>query len=140
MANKSVIKILTENNLRVTPQRTAILEVVLSLDNHPTADEIAAYLRLNFPHIPIGTVYKNLEVFVNKKIISVIKTIDGFQRFDPLKTEHHHLYTSDSAQIEDFKDEKLNKLLNEYFRNNKIPDFCIEEIRVQVIGRYSKNN
>jgi Fur family transcriptional regulator, peroxide stress response regulator len=140
MANRTVIKILTENNLRVTPQRTAILEVVLSLDTHPTADEIAAYLRLNFPHIPIGTVYKNLELFVNKKIISVVKTYDGFQRFDPLRIYHHHLYTSDSNQIEDFNDEELNRLLHEYFKKIKIPDFIIEDIRLQIIGRYNKNN
>lgn len=28
MANKTVIKILTDNNLKVTPQRTAVLEVI----------------------------------------------------------------------------------------------------------------
>ena len=53
MANRDIIKILTDSNLRVTPQRTAVLEVIYTLNNHPSADYIIDYLRLNFPTHPV---------------------------------------------------------------------------------------
>jgi Fur family peroxide stress response transcriptional regulator len=139
MANKTVIKILTENGLKVTPQRTAVLEVILGLDNHPTAENIAEYLRLNFPHIPIGTVYRILETFISKGIIKRVNTKDDIIRFDPVKENHHHLYHSDSERIQDLYDDELNKLLENYFKKKKIPDFSIEEIKVQVTGKYINN-
>jgi Fur family peroxide stress response transcriptional regulator len=136
MANKEVIKILAENNLKVTPQRTAVLEVILGLENHPTADDIVDYLRLNFPHVPIGTVYKILDAFVEKGIVKKVKTDNGIIRYDSILEPHHHLYCSDSELIEDYYDEELNKILNEYFRKKRIPDFTIEDFKLQIVGKF----
>jgi Fur family peroxide stress response transcriptional regulator len=136
MANKTVIRILTENNLKVTPQRTAVLEVILNLDYHPTAENIADYLRLNYPHIPIGTVYKILYAFIEKGIIVRVKTDNDVMRYEAKKEKHHHLYCADSERIEDYYDEDLNKLLDNYIKKNKIPNFTVEDIRVQIIGKF----
>src|SRR4030042_4364920 len=102
MANKTVIKILVENGLKVTPQRTAVLEVILNLNNHPTAENIVEYLRLNFPHMPIGTVYKILDTFLKIGIINKVKTECDQMRYDPVKETHHHLYFANSERIEDY--------------------------------------
>jgi Fur family transcriptional regulator, peroxide stress response regulator len=136
MANKEVIKILAENNLKVTPQRTAVLEVILGLENHPTADDIVDYLRLNFPHVPIGTVYKILDAFVEKGIVKKVKTDNGIIRYDAILEPHHHLYCSDSELIEDYYDEELNNILNEYFRKKRIPNFTIEDFKLQIVGKF----
>jgi Fur family peroxide stress response transcriptional regulator len=136
MANKTVIKILVENGLKVTPQRTAVLEVILNLNNHPTAENIVEYLRLNFPHIPIGTVYKILDAFVGKGIISKVKTDNDIIRYDPVKEKHHHLYYADSDRIEDYYDPELNKILDEYFRKKRIPDFTIKDFKLQIVGKF----
>jgi Fur family transcriptional regulator, peroxide stress response regulator len=136
MADKEVIKILVENNLRVTPQRIAVLEVIMGLDIHPTADEIVDYIRLNFPHVPFGTVYKILDAFMKKGIVQRIKTGDGSIRFDPVKQTHHHLYCDDCDRIEDFYDDDLNKLLENYFKKKKIPNFSISSFKVQIAGKF----
>jgi Fur family peroxide stress response transcriptional regulator len=136
MANKTVIRILTENNLKVTPQRTAVLEVILNLDYHSTAENIADYLRLNYPHIPIGTVYKILYAFIEKGIIVRVKTDNDVMRYEAKKEKHHHLYCADSERIEDYYDKDLNKLLDNYIKKNKIPNFTVEDIRVQIIGKF----
>ena len=140
MANKEVIKILTENGLKVTPQRTAVLEVVTNLHNHPTADYIAQYLRINYPHIPIGTVYKILDTFVEKGIIKRVKTDNEILRYDAVIETHHHLYCSDSERIEDYYDEDLNKILSDYFSGKKIPDFTIEDFKLQIVGKFNDKN
>lgn len=36
---------LIENGLRITPQPLAIFEAILKLRNHPTAEDIAAFIR-----------------------------------------------------------------------------------------------
>lgn len=137
MADKTVIKILAENNLKVTPQRTAVLEVLLNLNNHPTAENIIEYLRLNYPHIPIGTVYKILDAFVEKGIVKKVTTDKDVMRYDAVMSKHHHLYYSDSERIEDYFDKDLNKILNDYFRRKKIPNFKITDIKLQITGTYT---
>jgi Fur family peroxide stress response transcriptional regulator len=49
---------------------------------------------------------------------------------------HHHLYCSESDRIEDYKDNELNELLENYFETKGIPDFKIEDIKLQIIGKF----
>ena len=139
MANKTVIKILTENGLKVTPQRTAVLEVIMDLNNHPTADEIVQYLRISYPHIPIGTVYKILDKFYKLGIIDKVKTDNDLIRYDPVKNRHHHLYSTNNNSIQDFYDDNLDMILNEYFKKKNIPGFIVEDFKLQIIGKEMNN-
>jgi len=139
MVNRTAIKILTDKDLRVTPQRVAVLDVILNLYNHPSAETIAEFVRINYPHVPLGTIYKILDVFVEKEIISRVKTEDGIIRYDPIMEKHHHLYCSDSDEIEDYYDSDLNKLLEDYFSKKQIPNFTINDLRLQIIGKHINN-
>ena len=139
MANKTVIKILTDNGLKVTPQRTAVLEVIMDLNNHPTADEIVQYLRISYPHIPIGTVYKILDKFYKLGIIDKVKTDNDLIRYDPVKNRHHHLYSTNNNSIQDFYDDNLDMILNEYFKKKNIPGFIVEDFKLQIIGKEMNN-
>lgn len=138
MANREIIKILSDHNLKVTPQRTAVLEVIMGLENHPTAETILDYLRLNYPHVPIGTIYKILRAFAEKGIIKKVTTDEYQMRYDAVQEKHHHLYCTDSDKIEDFYDNQLNMILENYFRDKKIPNFEIKDIKVQIIGNFIK--
>lgn len=138
MANKDVIKILAEHDIKVTPQRIAVLEVIMGLEFHPSAEDIVDYIRLSFPHVPIGTVYKILNVFIEKGIVSKVKTNGDTIRYDSVMEKHHHLYCSASDRIEDYYDEELNKILSEYFKKKKIPDFTIEDYKVHITGKFKE--
>lgn len=137
MVNKSVVKILTEKNIKVTPQRIAILEVVLSFNNHPTIENINEYLRLNYPTISLTTIYRSLELFATKGIISKIQTEDYPVRYDGVTEEHHHLYSSENDRIEDYFDESLKKLVLDYVTRKEIPGFQAEKINIRLIGKFS---
>jgi Fur family peroxide stress response transcriptional regulator len=138
MADRSVIKILAENDLRITPQRIAVLEVVLTLENHPDADRVIDYIRINYPHVSIGTVYKNLETFVKKGILKKVKTDDDKMRYDAIPDRHHHLYCTESDRIEDYYDNELIELIDNYLKKKKIPDFKIEDVKLQIVGKFLK--
>jgi Fur family peroxide stress response transcriptional regulator len=139
MPGNNYISILVENKLKVTPQRTALLQALLNLENHPTAEEIIEYLRLNYPNISVGTVYKNLEKFVEIGIIKRVKTGNEILRYDAVGEMHHHLYCTDCDRIEDFYDEELNKMLEKYFSKKNIPNFKIKDIKVQIIGNFTND-
>ena len=140
MANQSVIKILIQNDLKVTPQRIAILEIILTLDNHPDADKITDYLKLTHPNISMGTIYKTLNTFTKKGIIKKVLTDKDSMRYDAVSDRHHHLYCSESDRIEDFYDDDLNKILDNYLKKKKIPNFKIEGIKLQIAGKFTDQN
>lgn len=135
MADQNIIRILTENGLRVTPQRTAILEAIMNLHTHPTADDIVKHLRLTYPNIPYGTVYKILDRFIKTGIVQKVKTDGDLLRYDAVKVRHHHLYSSVNDSIEDYYDEELDNILSDYFEKKKIPGFIVEDFKLQIIGK-----
>jgi Fur family transcriptional regulator, peroxide stress response regulator len=130
---------LKNNNLKVTPQRIAVLEALNSLNDHPTADKIKEYVVKNHPNIAVGTIYKTLETFVEKGLVRKVKTEQDFMRYDAILDKHHHLYCDNTERIEDFFDEKLNKMLEDYFKKKKIPNFKVKDIKLQIIGTFNKN-
>jgi len=65
---------LVEKGLKVTPQRIAILEAIITLNNHPTAENIIDYIRINHPNITTITVYKVLDALVANELIKKVKT------------------------------------------------------------------
>ncbi|MEG3033466.1 MAG: transcriptional repressor, partial [Enterococcus sp.] len=58
-----VIAKLKKDNIRVTPQRQAILDYLIGHHSHPTADEIYHALSPSFPSMSVATVYNNLRLF-----------------------------------------------------------------------------
>lgn len=132
-------KLLAEYGLRVTPQRVAVMEALYVMKNHPTADQVSRHVRKKNPHIAVGTVYKILEALVEKGILKKVKTEKDLMRYDAIRESHHHLYCNESDRIEDYFDDDLNVILQKYFENKKIPGFDIEDIKLQLIGRFNEN-
>ena len=129
---------LVEKGLKVTPQRMAILEAIITLRNHPTAENIIEFIRKNHPNIATGTVYKILETFVEIQLIQKVKTENDVMRYDAEMSNHHHLFCKDTEKIQDYFDEEIDNLLRGYFKNNGIPDFQIEDIKLQISGKFTK--
>ena len=131
---------LIEKGLKVTPQRIAILEAIIKLNNHPTAENIIDYIRNNHPNIATATVYKVLDALVVNEIIKKVKTERDVMRYDAMMESHHHLYCSESDRIEDFVDTELDEMIGKYFEKKKISDFKIEDVKLQIIGKFLKDN
>ncbi len=139
MENQSIIRILEDHDLKVTPQRTAVLEIIMNLDIHPTVEDLAKQLKKSYPNMPVGTIYKILDKFVSVGILEKVNTDNGIMRYDAVKKNHHHLYSPDSERIEDYYDEELRKMLDNYLKKKKIPNFKIKDFKVQIIGEFTKN-
>jgi len=129
--------LLKAKGLKVTPQRMAVLEAVDLLNDHPTAEEVGQFIRRQHPNIATGTVYKTLDTLVEKDILRRVKTDRGLLRYDAVKEVHHHLYCEQTDRIEDYYDSELTEVLNQYFEKKEIPNFRIEDIRLQIVGRFT---
>ncbi len=128
---------LRDKGLKITPQRISILEAIYNL-NHPTADDIIKYIRQQHSNIATGTVYKVLDTFVKNDLIKKVITDKGVVKYDGLLTNHHHLHSSKSDEIKDYIDEELDHILTAYFKKKKITNFEIEEISLQIKGKFNK--
>jgi Fur family peroxide stress response transcriptional regulator len=132
----NIREILAQNGLKVTPQRVAVYEAITKLKNHPNAEAITDYIKQKYPNIAVGTVYNTLETFVQKGIISRIKTNGDVMRYDADLNGHHHLYSRDARRIEDYHDDELTRFLSDYIQKKQIPNFTVEDINVQIIGKF----
>lgn len=133
MSRKNLIRLLTQHNLKLTPQRFAVYEVLVALD-HPDADEITRMVKESNPGIAKGTIYNVLDLFCEKEIIRKVKTDEGKMRYDAIVQKHHHLYDQKSTRIYDYINEELDELLENYFAEKNIKNFNIKEIKLQIVG------
>lgn len=140
LSSDQINKKLKDAGLRVTPQRQAILEAVHSLGNHPTAEMIIDYIRINNPAIATGTVYNVLDVLVENGLVQRVKTDKDAMRYDAIMKKHHHIYCAETERIEDFFDEELDQLLQTYFQKKNLPNFKIEDIILHINGSFNEQN
>jgi len=127
---------LRDKGLKATPRRLSILEAIVELNNHPTAEEIIKFIKNQNLNIATATVYKALDIMVARKIIIKVDTEKNIIRYDAILEPHHHLYSAESNIIKDYENEEINKILEKYFKKNKIQDFDIEEIKLQIVGKF----
>lgn len=134
------VDLLKEKGLKVTPQRAAIYEAIVKLNNHPTAENVIDYIKANYPNISVGTVYKVLDTLVENGLLKKVKTEKDIMRYDAFVTNHHHLYCAETDRIEDFEDDTLTKIITNYFQTHKIKNFNIQDIKLQITGKFKNNN
>ncbi len=77
--------------MRLTKQRSAILRILHSTNQHPTASWIHSELRKDIPHASLATVYRLLHVLAEEGVIGEIDLSDGAKRFDGQPGDHHHI-------------------------------------------------
>ena len=139
MKAEDISRILVDKGLKVTPQRIAVYKAVLHLKNHPTAESIIKYIKKTYPNIATATVYKVLDALTENGLIRRVKTEKDIMRYDAILENHHHLYCTETDRIEDYNDEQLDRMIEDYFRKKGIPDFKIEDIKLQIVGKFMKS-
>ena len=75
---------------RNTVQRQIILEATLSLDIHPTVEDVFEEIHKRHPTISKTTVYRNLRQLADDGEIRQILIPDGSERFDKRADQHFH--------------------------------------------------
>ena len=86
---------------RVTKQKTAILEILRSVDSHPTAEWLYQEARKQVPGISLGTVYRNLNLLRDNGEIIELHFGGGQSRFDGKNDNHYHFRCDNCGKVYD---------------------------------------
>lgn len=91
----------SDNGIRMTTQRAAILDEVLRADKHLTAGELFERVRRNYPTIAYGTVYRTLHLLAERGLIQEFPFGDQASRFDKRTDRHDHVHCTICGELAD---------------------------------------
>jgi Fe2+ or Zn2+ uptake regulation protein len=97
----SLVETLREHDIQPSAQRVAVAEYVLDTDEHPSADQVWARVKENFPMLSRATIYNTLNLFVEKGLLKQLVLAEGKVVFDPKTEAHHHFIDEETGQIHD---------------------------------------
>ena len=88
---------------RHSKKREAILELLKSVKNHPTAEWIYSELKPSFPDLSLATVYRNLANFIENGDVISVGIINSHEHFDGDTSPHAHFICDKCGKITDIE-------------------------------------
>ncbi|MDR0484921.1 MAG: transcriptional repressor [Alphaproteobacteria bacterium] len=113
-------------------KREAILEKIRTATCHPTAEWIFQELKEDFPDLSLATVYRNITLFKEERIISSVGNIQGQEHFDGIMQPHGHFICEKCQKIRDITFSNIQPELIKYLEG--IQDSKVEHIDLTVRG------
>lgn len=123
---------LADSDYRLTPQRKAILQVLVdNREAHLSAEDVYMKAREKHPDVGLATVYRSLELFERLGIVHRLDYGDGQARYEynegVEEHYHHHLICLKCGRIQEFNYDLLDdveKKISEKM-NFEIVDHCL---------------
>ncbi|MFQ6617085.1 MAG: Fur family transcriptional regulator [Fidelibacterota bacterium] len=130
---KVFAQFLSGRNLRVTPQRSLILDVFLSTERHLTCEELYNLVKDKDKSIGWSTVFRTLKLLCESNIAGEVDLGDGLIRFEhKYGHEHHdHLICSKCGKLVEIVEPKIEKLQK---KMAEIHDFTITGHKMDIFG------
>ncbi|MBW6409162.1 Fur family transcriptional regulator [Clostridium weizhouense] len=104
--------IFKEKKLKLTPQRLAVYNYLISTSCHPSAEVIYNAIHEQYPTMSLATVYKTLKTLVEVGLIQEINVGEGNFRYDRNALSHPHIQCLTCGKICDFENLNLDHLNN----------------------------
>lgn len=104
---KELIERLRRSGFKVTPQRLAIFEYILSRKDHPSAERVLVEIQKLHPAISRATIYNTLHLLKQIGMIQELGSGESMTRFDPDMSIHINLICQICGKIVDIKDKEL---------------------------------
>lgn len=107
---------LKQTGFKITPQRRAIIEVLLQNDaKHLSSEQIYDLVKVDCPEIGLATVYRTMQVLDEVGAISKLSLDDGCIRYEiNLNKEdshnHHHLICKKCSKIIEVEEDLLDEI------------------------------
>ncbi len=120
-----------ELGLRLTVQRRLVLEAILELPAHPTADQVFEAVAGRMPGISRTTIYRTLEQLVRTGVIGKACHPGRSARYDVRTDLHHHLVCMECDEMVDISDAGLDALV---IPDTSVLGFEVQDFRVQLRG------
>ncbi|MGX7107770.1 Fur family transcriptional regulator [Hutsoniella sourekii] len=122
---------LKQANIRMTPQRKAILSYMIKSKSHPTIDEIYHDLMDDDFEMSLATVYNNLNTLVELGLVEEMKFSDITSRYDFLDRNHQHILCTECGKIGDFVFDDVSAI-NQAARDQT--GYLVNQTRLELYG------
>ena len=116
-------------------QREAILADLRSRRDHPTADMVYESVRIIYPNISLGTVYRNLSLLADHGQVLRISTGMGADHFDGFTKPHNHFICRECGMVEDMEYISCDELI---LQACGLFPGLIEDFELQFFGKCKK--
>lgn len=95
--------LLRELNLKITPKRRAILDILAGEGGYASPEEIWRKLRLRFARVGLPTVYRNLDELAEGGVVTTILHPDRklYYYYCGNPSHHHHFVCLSCRRVED---------------------------------------
>jgi Fe2+ or Zn2+ uptake regulation protein len=128
--------LLKSSGIRVTNQRTLILEILEKEKRHLDAGEIYKRVSRRLPRISLATVYRNLNTLKNLGLIKEVRFDEQHLHYELKETkEHYHMVCLGCGQVTEF-DFPLTACLKKNV--TQLKDIKIKGTQVNISGYCSK--
>ena len=109
-----VVSMIRDAGITPTHQRIKIGEVLFSCKQHLSAEQVLVAVNQYDGEVSKATVYNTLGVFAQHGLIREVIVDPSKVFYDSNLSKHHHLYYSDTGELEDIEDEsvEISKLPN----------------------------
>jgi len=97
----------------MTKNQEIIFKTIKSYGGHLTADEIYMHCRDEASRMSIATVYRNLGILVDKKMIAKISISGQPEHYDHNTTKHEHIICECCGKMTDANVEDLKSYLED---------------------------
>ena len=101
---KTIQQEINKRGLKVTNQRTVILEAIRNSHGHVDAEEVHHRIQSKLPRISLSTVYRTLQKFKELGLVEELHFSEEHHHYE-LKpaVEHYHLVCLDCGAVIEFK-------------------------------------
>ena len=127
-----LLKKCNDAGIRMTAQRSLIIETLIGSDDHPDADQVYRRAVERDESISLPTVYRTLNLLDDAGIIKKINMNDGKARFESVRGDHDHLIDADNGHIHEFYNQELKKILESIAENM---GYEVIDHRIEIVGR-----
>ncbi|MHA1984648.1 MAG: Fur family transcriptional regulator [Candidatus Hodarchaeales archaeon] len=107
---KEIALILRNKGFKVTPQRVAICEFILSNENHPSVDDIYFEMKKTYPSMSMATVYKTVSMLTDLNLVSELTFKGQYTKYDPNKSLHVNVICPKCLKIYDHESKTVEML------------------------------
>ena len=106
---------ISENNLKITKQRRAVLKVFLECKNHVSVEELYNIVLKTEPKTGLATVYRTLALLTKSGLALEMDFGDGQKRYESsYKSVHHdHMVCTECGKILEFNHPLIEKYQEE---------------------------
>lgn len=98
--------------LKYSRQRESIKEFLKARTDHPSADVVYENMKIIYPNISLGTVYRNLSLLADLGEIKKLSSFAGADHFDGRTDKHCHFMCTNCNRIMDLENEGIHHIMD----------------------------